>query len=100
MSNLFLFTEYSKLYFLEDTVKIADIISEMELNGVDSADIADIIHICEQKGFSDESIDEELLKKGYNKIFTIDYDSYEEYAEWEDDDYQMVEKFPHRRQFD
>ncbi len=77
-------------------MKVSDIVLEMELGGVDSADMADIIELCESKGFNSEMIDDELLKRGYDKIFTVDYD---EYDEWGDDDYATVEKFPYRQDY-
>jgi hypothetical protein len=80
-------------------MKVSDIILEMELGGVDAADIADIVSLCENKGLNSEMIDDELLRRGYDKIFTVDYDAYDEYDEWEDDDYASVEKFSHKQHF-
>jgi len=80
-------------------MKVSDIILEMELGGVDAADIADIVTLCESKGLNSEMIDDELLKRGYDKIFTVDYDAYDDYDEWEDDDYASVEKFSHKQHF-
>ncbi|MCW8896067.1 MAG: hypothetical protein OQK48_08665 [Sulfurimonas sp.] len=80
-------------------MKVSDVVFEMELNGVDAADIAEIVALCENKGFNSDFIDEELLKRGYTKIFTIDYDSYDDYDNWEEDEYASIEKFPHRQQY-
>jgi len=80
-------------------MKVSDIILEMELGGVDAADIADIVTLCESKGLNSEMIDDELLKRGYDKIFTVDYDAYDDYDEWEDDDFASVEKFSHKQHF-
>lgn len=80
-------------------MKVSDIILEMELGGVDAADIADIVSLCESKGLNSEMIDDELLRRGYDKIFTVDYDAYDEYDDWEDDDYASVEKFSHKQHF-
>jgi hypothetical protein len=77
-------------------MKISDVILEMELNSVDSADIADIVNLCESKGLNTELIDDELVKRGYDKIFTVNYD---EYDDWEDDDYATVEKFPYKQHY-
>lgn len=60
---------------------IADIEFEMNINDVTEKDISEIIEICKKSGFSMENIDEELQKRGYPKIFTVDYD------EMNDDDY-------------
>ena len=78
---------------------ISDIVLEMELGGVDSADIAEIVALCRSKGLNSEMIDSELLKRGYDKIFTVDYDSYDDYGSWEDDDYASIEKFPHKQHY-
>ncbi len=80
-------------------MKISDITLEMELNGVDEAVIADIVKLCENKGFNNEIIDDELQKRGYDKLFTVDYDAYDEYDDWEDDEYASIEKFPHKRSY-
>lgn len=66
---------------------IADIEFEMNIHDVAEKDISEIIDICKKSGFSMESIDEELQKRGYAKIFTVDYDEMndEDYDdEWED----------------
>ncbi|MCW9026071.1 MAG: hypothetical protein OQJ77_02035 [Thiovulaceae bacterium] len=79
-------------------MNISDVMFEMELGGVDSADIAVIIKLYEGKVLNSDIIDNELLKRGYPKIFTIDYDAYDEYNDW-DDDYSSIEKFPHKPQY-
>lgn len=66
---------------------IADIEFEMNINDVQEKDISEIIEICKISGFKMEDIDEELQKRGYPKIFTVDYDEMgdEDYDdEWED----------------
>ncbi len=80
-------------------MKVSDIVLEMELGGVDAADIADIVTICKDKGFTTEILDEELLNRGYEKIFTVNYDDYDDYDEWQDDEYMSVEKFSHKQQY-
>ena len=77
-------------------MKISDAILEMELGGVEADDIAAIVELCESRGLNVEVIDEELLKRGYEKIFTVDYDAYDEYDGWEDDEFASIEKFPHK----
>jgi len=87
------------IYIIEVPMKVSDAILEMELGGVDEADIAEIVEMCNRKGLNVELIEEELLKRGYGRIFTADYDAYDEYneyAEWEDDEYTSVEKFPYK----
>ncbi len=78
-------------------MNVSDVVFEMEINGVDVADIADIVQLCEDKGFNSDFIDEELLKRGYSKIFTIDYDSYDDYDNWEED--CSIEKFPYKNEY-
>ncbi|MDX1296394.1 MAG: hypothetical protein R3302_09000 [Sulfurimonadaceae bacterium] len=80
-------------------MKVSDIRLEMELGGVDEAEIAEIVALYESKGLTNEMLDEELLKRGYDRMFTVDYDSYDEYGDWADDDYASVEKFPHKQYF-
>lgn len=81
-------------------MQISDMRLEMEIGGVYSADIAEIIELCVSKGLNIEMVDEELIKRGYDKIFTIDYDAYDDYDSWENDDgYSPVEKFPHKQHF-
>ena len=79
-------------------MNVSDMIFEMELGGVDAADIADIVKLYEGKVFNSDMIDNELVKRGYPKIFTIDYDAYDEYDDW-DDNYSSVEKFPYKHQY-
>ncbi|MDQ1325060.1 MAG: hypothetical protein QG564_184 [Campylobacterota bacterium] len=60
---------------------ISDIEFEMKINDVDDSDIAAIIDVCKIKGFSAEGLDEELVKRGYDKIFTVNYDDADGYEE-------------------
>lgn len=76
-------------------MNVSDIMFEMELGGVDSADIAEIVELYKNKVLDKDSIDEELLKRGYSRIFTVDYDEYDEYNDW-DDDNNYMEKFPNK----
>jgi len=66
---------------------IADIEFEMSINDVAEKDISEIIEICKQSGFSMESIDEELQKRGYAKIFTVDYDEMSD-EDYDDDEWE------------
>jgi hypothetical protein len=82
-------------------MKISDLEFEMELGGVDKADIADILKLYSNKTVNTDMIDDELSRRGYPKIFSVDYDSYEEEEEedW-DDDFFSVEKFPHKHRYE
>ncbi|MFT7824228.1 MAG: hypothetical protein ABXS92_05645 [Sulfurimonas sp.] len=66
---------------------IEEIRFEMQINEVSKEDIEKIIEECTHSGFSPEHIDEELLKRGYQKIFTIDYEALDTYNEdaWSDE---------------
>lgn len=82
-------------------MKISDLEFEMELGGVDKADIADILKLYKNKAVNTNTLDEELSKRGYPKIFSVDYDSYEEEEEEEwGDEYFGVEKFPHKNRYE
>ncbi len=80
-------------------MNISDMVFDMELAGVDAAHIADIVELCKSKSFNSEMLDEELIKLGYPKIFTIEYDDYDEYSNFDDEDYYSTEKFSHKRHF-
>ena len=81
---------------------ISDIELEMKFNGVGEADIASILTACKAKGYGPETLDKELVKRGYDKIFTVDYD--DEADMWEEDDeeddFAPIERFPHKQRFD
>ncbi len=79
-------------------MEVSDIKLEMELGGVDSADIAEILELCNDKGFNSETIDHELAKRGYDKIFTVDYDDYDDWDD-DDDEYASIERFPYKKSF-
>ncbi|MCK9490604.1 MAG: hypothetical protein M0Q24_00830 [Sulfurimonas sp.] len=76
-------------------MNISDVVFEMELSGVDARDIESIVELCRDKGFNSELLDEELVKKGYPKIFSVNYEEYDDF----DDDYFAVEKFPYKNQY-
>ena len=76
-------------------MKISDIQLEMELYGVDSEDIAEILEICKSKGYDLQALDEELEKKGYEPIFSIHYDEDDD----EYDEYPTVQKFSHKKNY-
>jgi len=79
---------------------ISDIELEMKLNGVSAADIAAILKVCKTKGYGTATLDDELEKKGYDKIFTVNYDDNDD--EWDDDDdgFAPIERFPYKHRFD
>ena len=80
---------------VEENMKVSDIRLEMDLNGVDEADIVDTISLYQTKGLSLENIDEELISRGYSSIFSVDYEAYDEW----DEDFSSVEKFPYKKEY-
>lgn len=77
---------------------VSDIELEMKLNGVDEADIVSILAACKTRGYAPETLDNELVQRGYARIFTIEFDEDEE---WEDeDDFAPMTRFPHKQRFD
>ena len=74
---------------------LSDIILEMELGGVDNADISDIVNLYNFGGLTLDMIDEELIKKGYDPVFSVNYDDYDDF----EDDYLPMERNPHRKEW-
>jgi hypothetical protein len=75
-------------------MKISDIKLEMELYGVDSEDITEILEICKSKAYDTQAIDEELQKRGYEPLFSLDYDE-DDF----DDEYPIIQKFSHKKSY-
>lgn len=84
-----------KLMF-EVIMTLEDIRLEMRVNGVEEEDLAQIMAVCKSKGYGAETLDEELEKLGYRRIFSVDEDDEEEY----DDLFSEMEPFPHKHRFD
>ena len=80
-------------------MKISDLEFEMELAGVDEADIAKILKPYNNKTINTTLIDNELEKLGYPRVFDILYGSFEDEEDW-DDDYVVVQKFPHKNRYE
>lgn len=76
-------------------MKISDIQLEMELYGVDSEDITEILEICKSKAYDTQAIDEELQKRGYEPLFSLDYEEDDDF----DDEYPAVQKFSHKKNY-
>ncbi len=62
------------------------IIYELRANDIKEEDIQTIIERVQDR-LSEESLDEELVRLGYPKIFTVDYDDYSENSDDDFDDY-------------
>lgn len=61
------------------------IIYELRANDVSEEHIEQIMNRVKNR-FTEENIDKELVKLGYSKIFTVDYDEYDDNG-YDDDDY-------------
>lgn len=66
-----------------------DVANEMRANGVREEDIKTIIDKSKKTKFNPRAADDELVKMGYDKIFTIDYDDI-----YEEDDFDDMDDFP------
>lgn len=65
-----------------------DVVNEMRANGVEEEDIKTIVEQSKKSRFNPKLVDDALVKMGYEKIFTIDYeDNY-------DDDDDEADDFP------
>lgn len=58
------------------------IIYELRANDIKEEDIELIMNRVKNR-ISERNVDIELEKLGYPKIFTVDYDSYDEYGEYD-----------------
>lgn len=70
------------------------IIFELRANNVKEEHISEIMEKVKNR-LSEENIDKELLKLGYPKIFTVDYDDYDSY-----DDEELEYSSKHKNHFD
>ena len=52
-------------------------ILEMRYSGIPEEDIEDIIEICKTRGLKPQIIDQELEKRGLEKVFELEYDASE-----------------------
>lgn len=72
---------------------IKDLEYALWLNGVTPKDTEYILDLSKKNGVLSELVDNELEKLGYDKIFDIEDDFVE------DEDYDYVERFPHKNRF-
>lgn len=72
------------------------IIYELRANDIEEEDIKVIMDKIKNR-LSEENLDLELVKLGYNKIFTVDYDSYD-YDDFPDDEFTSSK--PKYQEFD
>lgn len=72
---------------------IKDLEYALWLNGVIPQDTEYILDLSKKNGVLSELIDGELKKLGYDTIFDIEDDFVE------DEDYDYVERFPHKNRF-
>lgn len=65
------------------------VIYELRANDIKEEDI-EIIMSRVKNRISDENLDIELQRLGYDKIFTVDYDDYDEDSDY--DDFELMHK--------
>lgn len=53
---------------------VHEAIVEMRYGGIPEEDIEDIMEICKKKGVSPQNIDKELEARGFDKVFSFEYD--------------------------
>lgn len=68
-----------------------DIRLDLKYYGVNPSDAEEIINACKKRGFSPEILDEELELRGYDKLFTIEYDDYvDDYDDYEEENFEKI----------
>jgi len=65
------------------------VIYELRANDIKEEDI-EIIMSRVKNRISDENLDIELQRLGYGKVFTVDYDDYDEDSDY--DDFELMQK--------
>ncbi|WP_417328442.1 hypothetical protein [Halarcobacter sp.] len=60
-------------------------IYELRANDIKEEDIQKILESVKNR-LSEENVDTELVKLGYQKVFTVDYDAYDEFYNYDLDD--------------
>lgn len=70
---------------------VNEAILEMRYGGIPEEDIEEIMEICKKKGVSPQNIDIELEARGFDKVFSFEYDEYES---WYEGQSQMAAKVP------
>ncbi len=64
---------------------------EMRYSGIPEEDIEAILDACKKKGITPQNIDQELEKRGLDKVFEFDYDASES---WYDQNSAASHKAP------
>lgn len=75
------------------------IVYELRANDVSEEHIQLIMEKIKNR-LTEDNIDKELVKLGYPKIFTVDYDEYDEYGGYDDLDYGGSQKGNYEEDFD
>lgn len=60
---------------------VNEAVIEMRYSGIPEEVIEEIMGICKKKGLSPQNIDKELEAKGFDKVFSFEYDEYESWYE-------------------
>ncbi|MGB0989224.1 MULTISPECIES: hypothetical protein [Arcobacteraceae] len=58
---------------------------ELRANDIKEEDIQKVLESVKNR-LSEENVDTELVKLGYQKVFTVDYDAYDEFYNYDLDD--------------
>lgn len=77
-----------------------DIRFALETNGVEKEDIEILIEYCKKNGTDYEKLDEMLVQKGYDKVFTDEFFGWADTDDDGDDDYYSIEKINHKPEWD
>jgi hypothetical protein len=67
---------------------------EMRYSGISEEDIEEILEVCKKKGISPQNIDQELEKRGLDKVFEFEYDASES---WFDQGASAAPKAPSKQ---
>jgi hypothetical protein len=73
-----------------------DVVNEMRANGVEEEDIKTIVEQAKKSRFNPKLVDDALVKLGYEKIFTIDYDDNYDDEDDDADDFPSSQKIYRR----
>lgn len=56
---------------------VNEAVLEMRYSGIPEEDIEEILEVCKKRGITPQNIDQELEKRGLDKVFEFEYDASE-----------------------
>ena len=71
---------------------VNEAVLEMRYDGIPEEDIDEIMEICKKKGLSPQNIDIELESRGFDRVFSFEYDEYESWYEGQSQPSQKVKE--------